>query len=113
MAGLLLTVHGTAKLLSYPVHPLNNTVLNSLTGASGVIELVFGPLLAIGLFTRPAAFILSGLSAAAYFLVYAGKSFHPFVNGGELAVLYTFALLYIAGAGAGPWSIDAAIRKNP
>lgn len=113
VAGLLLTAHGTVKILGYPVHAMNNAVLASPTGVSGIIELIFGPLLVIGLFTRLSAFMLSGLSAAAYFYVYAAKSFHPIVNGGEAAAFYAFAFLYLAAAGGGPWSVDAAIRKNP
>ncbi|MBS4082419.1 MAG: DoxX family protein, partial [Rhizobiales bacterium] len=70
------------------------------------------PLLTLGLFTRPAAFILSGLAAVAYFYAHAPRSFYPVVNGGELAALYAFALIYIAAAGPGAWSLDGILRKK-
>jgi putative oxidoreductase len=63
------------------------------------------------LFTRPVAFLLSGEMAIAYFVAHAPRGFYPILNAGELAVLYCFVFLYIAAAGAGPWSIDAARRK--
>jgi len=109
MAGLEILQHGTAKLLGFPALPqFANVQIGSLSGIAGVIELVGGALMVIGLFTRPAAFILSGMTAAAYFIVHAGKSFYPIANGGELAVLYCFVFLYIFAAGPGPWSVDAA-----
>jgi putative oxidoreductase len=113
MVGLLLTCHGTAKYLAFPTHPFNNVVTNSPSGYAGWFELILGPLLVIGLFTRPVAFILSGLCAVAYWGWHAPRSFYPLVNNGEHTVLFCFALLYIAAAGAGPWSVDAAVRKNP
>jgi putative oxidoreductase len=72
-----------------------------------VLEVVRGLLLIIGLFTRPVAFILSGLKAAAYFIAHAGSGFFPVLNGGEPAMLFCFIFLYIAAAGPGPWSVDA------
>ena len=75
-----------------------------------MIELIFGALLVIGLFSF-SAFILSGLMAFAYFLGHAPSGvFSPLANGGTLAILFCFAFLYLAAAGPGPWSIDAAIR---
>ena len=74
---------------------------------AGVFELIGGALLVIGLFTRPVAFLCSGLMAAAYFMAHAPRGFYPIINAGELAVLYCFVFLYIAAAGAGPWSLDA------
>lgn len=113
VTGLLLLEHGTAKLLGFPaVSMFANLQLASLTGISGFIELIFGALLTIGLFSRFSAFILSGLSACAYFIAYASKSFFPMVNGGELAVVYCFLLLYLAFAGGGAWSVDALRRGN-
>lgn len=67
MSGLLLLQHGTAKYLSIPVGPMNNASPMTMGGAAGVIELVFGALLVIGLFTRFSAFICSGMTAVAYF----------------------------------------------
>ncbi|MBS0538178.1 MAG: DoxX family protein [Proteobacteria bacterium] len=112
MAGLLFMVHGMAKLLKWPPVPMFAKVeLMSLLGVAGTLELVGGALLAIGLFTRPVAFILSGQMAVAYFMAHAPKGFHPILNGGELAIVYSFLFLYIAAAGPGPWSLDAARRK--
>lgn len=108
MAGLLLLQHGTAKVLNFPASPMADVLLSSLPGIAGIIELVAGVLLVIGLFSRPAAFIASGLTAAAYFIAHAPQGFFPLLNGGELAALYSFVFLYLAAAGPGPWSIDAA-----
>jgi len=106
MLGLLVLQHGTAKYLNFPAGPMNNASLMTMSGAAGVIELVGGVLLVIGLFTRPAAFILSGMTAVAYFYVHAQRGFFPLLNGGELAALYCFVFLYLAAAGAGPLSVD-------
>jgi len=75
-------------------------------GFSGVLEFIGGTLLALGLFSRFAAFILSGEMAVAYFMVHAPNGFFPLVNKGELAVLYCFVFLYFAFAGGGAWSLD-------
>ena len=113
MAGLLLMQHGTAKHLKFPfVQSMANVPMTSLPGLAGILELVGGVLLVIGLFTRSTAFILSGLTAAAYFIAHAPRGFFPILNGGELAALYCFAFLYLAAAGPGPWSLDAALRKK-
>ena len=73
---------------------------------------VGGRLFLLGLFTRPVAFILSGMMAIAYFMAHAPKSFFPVVNGGEPAMLYAFIFLFFAAAGAGSWSLDA-LRSRP
>ncbi|HWV83622.1 MAG TPA: DoxX family protein [Hyphomicrobiaceae bacterium] len=112
MSGLLFLQHGTTKYLNIPVGPMNNASPMTMSGAAGVIELVAGALLVVGLFTRPAAFIASGMCAVAYFYAHAGRSFFPILNGGELAVLYAFVFLYLAAAGAGPLSLDRLIRKE-
>jgi putative oxidoreductase len=80
--------------------------LPPLIMVAGMIELVGGALVTVGLFTRYAAFIMSGEMAAAYFMVHAPKSFFPALNMGEGAILFCFVFLYIAAAGPGPWSID-------
>ncbi len=69
-------------------------------------------LLLIGLFSRPTAFILSGMTAVAYFMVHAPQNFYPILNGGELAALYCFVFFYLTFAGPGPWSIDALRSRN-
>lgn len=112
MSGLLLLQHGTTKYLNIPVGPMNNASPMTMGGAAGLIELVFGVLLVVGLFTRFSAFIVSGMTAVAYFSVHAARSFYPILNGGELAALYCFVFLYIAAAGAGPLSIDRALGRD-
>ena len=87
-------------------------LLSSWPGYAGVIELVCGVLLVIGLFSRTAAFIASGMTAVAYFMVHAPQGFFPILNKGELAALYCFVFLYLAVAGPGPLSIDALRRKK-
>ena len=112
MTGLLFLQHGTAKLLKIPVIPMfANLSLTSLPGIAGVLELVGGVLIILGLFTRSVAFVLSGLMAVAYFMAHAPRGFYPILNAGELAILFCFVFLYLAAAGPGPWSIDAARRK--
>jgi putative oxidoreductase len=111
--GLDLLQHGTGKILGFPVVPsFAHVQIGSLTGVGGLIELIGGVLFTIGLFTRPVAFVLSGFTAAAYFIAHASKGFYPVLNGGELAALYCFVFLYFAFAGAGPWSVDALIRRK-
>ncbi|KZY53554.1 DoxX family protein [Sulfitobacter sp. KE29] len=107
MSGLLVLQHGTTKVLSFPAGPMNGVSIASMGGIAGVIELVFGVLLVIGLFSRLSAFILSGLTAVAYFIAHMPQGFFPLLNGGELAALYSFGFLYLAAAGPGPWSVDA------
>lgn len=112
MAGLMLLEHGTAKLLKFPVVPtMANLDLSSMPGIAGFFELIGGALLLIGLFTRPVAFILAGMTAVAYFYAHWPRGFFPILNGGELAALYCFAFLYLAAAGPGPWSVDALRSK--
>lgn len=77
-----------------------------------MIELVGGFLLLIGLFTRPVAFVLAGDMAVAYFMAHAPESFFPALNDGDAAVLYCFVFLYLAVAGGGAWSVDAARRAG-
>ena len=111
--GLLYMQHGLFKIFGFPPGqtPAKPYVLMSLVpGLAGLLELIGGALVAIGLFTRIVAFILSGEMAFAYFMAHAPRAFYPYSNGGELAVLYCFAFLYLAFAGGGPWSLDA-LRK--
>lgn len=107
VTGLLFVEHGSAKLLGFPkIDDFSDLQIFSLLGLSGVLELVGGFLLLIGLFTRPVAFVLSGMMAVAYFLAHAPASFFPILNQGELAVLYSWVFFYVAVAGSGAWSID-------
>jgi putative oxidoreductase len=112
MSGLLLLQHGTAKYLNFPVGPMNNASPMTMGGAAGLIELIGGVLIVIGLFTRPAAFIISGMTAVAYFYAHAHQGFFPILNRGELAALYCFVFLYLAAAGGGPFSLDRLWRGN-
>jgi putative oxidoreductase len=110
--GLLLLQHGTAKFFHFPVVPMfANLSFSSMFGIAGFFELIGGALLVIGLLTRPVAFVLSGMTAVAYFYAHAPRGFFPVLNGGETVILFCFGLLYIAAAGPGPWSIDATRRK--
>ena len=118
ITGLLLFQYGVAKILKFPMIPegnayafLSKVQLMSLSGAAGMIELIFGALLLIGLFTRFAAFILAGEMAFAYFIGHAPKGFFPLINGGTLAIMFCFACLYLSTAGGGPISIDAMRKK--
>jgi putative oxidoreductase len=111
--GLVLLAHGTAKIAGFPAVPsFANVQINSLTGASGIIELIGGGLLTIGLLTRPVAFVLSGFAAVAYFMVSAPKGFYPILNQGEVASLLSFVCLYFVFAGPGPWSLDAMMGRK-
>ena len=107
MSGLLLLQHGTTKYLGIPASKMTGVEPMSMSGAAGMIELVFGTLLVLGLFTRPSAFIVSGMTAVAYFYAHFPQGFFPILNGGELAALYCFVFLYLAAAGGGAWSVDA------
>ena len=117
ITGLLLFQYGIAKLFKFPAMPYFAKVeLMSLIGAAGTLELVLGGLLMIGLFTRIAAFILSGEMALAYFLGHMFKDpanpvFLPLLNGGTAAILFCFACLYLATAGGGPYSVDEMRKK--
>lgn len=111
MTGLLFLQHGTTKLLSFPPSPMSGGT-DAMTLTSGGLELVGGALIVAGLFTRPVAFVLSGMMAVAYFMAHAPQGFYPLLNGGELAALYCFAFLYLSAAGGGPWSLDAIVRKK-
>lgn len=113
MSGLLLLQHGTGKILGFPtLANFANLQIGSMVGIAGLIELIGGALLVVGLFTRSAAFIASGMTAVAYFMVHAPKGFFPILNGGELAALYCFVFFYLVFAGGGPISIDAMLRKK-
>lgn len=110
VAAYLFLQHGTAKLLHMPhVAMFDQLQVFSLMGLAGVLELVGGVLVLIGLFTREAAFVLSGEMAVAYFMAHApqGNFLFPMLNGGEAAVLYCFVFLFFAAAGPGAWSVDS------
>ena len=110
VTAFLFIEHGMQKLLAFPAPPKEAVDLMSQAGIAGILELFGGALLLVGLFTRPVAFLLSGLMAFAYFIAHAPQGFWPLLNRGELAVLYCFVFLYITAAGPGPWSLDNWMR---
>ena len=114
VSAYLFTLHGTQKIFGFPPGRSGTVDLMSLAGAAGMLELVGGLLLLIGLFTRPVAFILSGEMAFAYFIAHAGRGnpLMPITNGGDLGVEWCFVFLYLAVAGAGPWSLDALFGRR-
>ena len=110
MSGLLFLEHGTQKFLSFPggEHAGMGLAFNNPGAFAGVIELIAGLLIALGLFTRPAAFLASGTMAAAYFMAHAPQNFFPVNNMGDAAILYCFVFLYFVFAGPGRFSIDGS-----
>jgi putative oxidoreductase len=115
VVGFMFTQVGTAKLLGFPapVMPDGGTApLSSLAGIAGLLETVGGPLILLGLFTRPVAFILAGEMAFAYFIGHAPQGFWPVLNQGQPAIFYCFFFLYLSSVGAGPWSLDALRERT-
>ncbi len=105
VAALLFLEHGLSKLIGFPVP--GPGALPPLLLAAALIETVGSLLVLIGLFTRAAAFIMSGEMAFAYFIAHMPHGFFPLVNHGEAAILFCFVFLYLAVAGGGAWSVDA------
>jgi putative oxidoreductase len=106
IAGLLFMAHGTMKHLGFPPAAGPSAEAWSLGWIAGLFELVGGALLALGLFTRPVAFVISGVMAFAYFIAHAPRSFYPLLNNGDAAILYSFIFLYLFAAGGGRLSLD-------
>jgi len=107
--GLMYMSYGLLKLGLLGSPPVD---LASLLGAAAVIEAFIGPLIAMGLLTRPLAFIASGEMAAAYFIVHQPNGTWPVQNQGIPAVLFCFAFLHVAARGAGIWSLDSARARR-
>ena len=116
VAGLIFLEHGTQKFLSFPPGPAAGSGLAfaNLGAYAGIFEIACGLLIALGLFTRPAAFIASGVMAVAFWVGHATRpeGFFPVNNMGDAAILYCFVFLYLSAAGPGPWSIDAARNRG-
>ena len=104
MTGLLFLWHGTQKLVGFPKDVPSAPPF--ILYVAGPVELVGGLLVLVGLFTRWAAFVCSGLMASAYWLAHGTDHLFPLVNGGELAALYCFVFLFLSAHGAGIWSLD-------
>ncbi len=113
IAALLFMEHGTAKLFHFPVpQPGVPDPLPPLLLAAAIIEIVGGVLVALGLFTRLAAFLMAGEIAIGYFLFHFPQSFWPVVNQGDAAILFCFVFLYLSSAGPGSWSIDGSRDRD-
>jgi putative oxidoreductase len=114
VTALLFIEHGLMKLIHFPAAPPGlPSPLPPILMAAAWIEIVGGVLIALGLFTRAAAFVCSGEMAIGYFMVHAPQNFWPALNMGEAAVLYCFVFFYLIFAGGGLWSLDALVRKRP
>jgi putative oxidoreductase len=113
VAALLFMEHGLMKLLHFPgPQPGVPDPLPPLLVAAAWIEIIGGSLIALGLFTRIAAFVCSGQMAAGYFMAHYPQSFWPGINQGDAAILFCFVFLYLVFAGGGAWSLDRAVRKT-
>jgi putative oxidoreductase len=108
VVALLFFSHGLSKMVGFPSP--NLPALFTLSWFSGAFEFVCGALLAVGLFSRSAAFIAAGEMAVAYFMAHAPRGFFPQLNGGDAAILYCFIFFYFVFAGPGPWSLDAFLK---
>jgi putative oxidoreductase len=112
IAALLFMQHGLAKFFGFPSSNAPHLELFDLEWFSAVIELAGGILVSLGLFTRAAALIMSGEMAIGYFLFHAPLGFYPYINHGELAIMFCFVFLYLVVAGSGPWSLDALLWRH-
>jgi putative oxidoreductase len=113
VAGVLFLAHGIVKLIGFPAgaQPGPQTLF-SLLWIGAVIETVTGTLIALGLFTRPAAFLASGQMAVAYWMFHAPRNVYPAMNGGDAAILFCFAFLYLAAAGPGAFNLGSLLHKG-
>ena len=109
LAGVMFACHGAQKLFN-AFGGMPPGVPKALIWTAGPLEFFGGILIAIGLFTRVTAFILSGMMAVAYFTGHAPNGFWPTVNGGELAIFYCWLFLYLAASGPGAFALDVKLR---
>ena len=113
VTALLFIEHATMKFFAFPAAmPGPGGPMPPIIIAAGAIELIGGSLIALGLFTRSAAFIASGTMAAAYFMAHATQSFWPALNQGESAIMFCFIFFYLVFAGPGAWSLDALRERG-
>jgi putative oxidoreductase len=106
MTALLFIEHGTQKFFDFPPAEQPFGDLMNLIGVAGALEIVGGVLILLGLFTRPAALVLCGFMAVAYFMAHAPQSFFPVNNRGDAAILFCFVFLYLTAAGPGAFALD-------
>ncbi|MDQ3557576.1 MAG: DoxX family protein [Gemmatimonadota bacterium] len=111
VTGFMFMQHGAQKLFGALGGQQVEEVV-SLMGLAGVLEFFGGLMILLGLFTRPVAFVLAGMMAAAYFIAHAPEGFWPIMNRGELAALYAFVFLYLSARGGGRWSLDALLHRD-
>ena len=105
VVGLLFLEHGLMKLVGFPA-PMGSGSLPPMLLAAGIIETVGGALVALGLFSRCAAFICAGQMAFAYFIAHFPRGMYPSLNGGDAAILFCFIFLYLAAAGPGSFAVN-------
>ncbi|MBU1521399.1 MAG: DoxX family protein [Alphaproteobacteria bacterium] len=112
VTGLTFLAHGVVKLFGFPegAQPGQQEIA-TLMGLAGILETVGGGLIILGLFTRPTAFVLSGMMAVAYFMAHFPQNPYPAVNGGDAAILFCFVFLYFVTSGPGAWSLDGAKKR--
>ncbi|MBZ9994477.1 MULTISPECIES: DoxX family protein [unclassified Mesorhizobium] len=106
MTALQFIEHGTQKLFNFPASDHAAAALSGLPLAAGILEFAGGVLLALGLFTRPVAFLLAGEMAIAYFMAHYPRNFFPINNSGDAAISFCFIFLYLVFAGAGAFALD-------
>lgn len=113
--GFLMACHGASTLTGFPVKPMGGHTVSPTTWPGGVaaaLQLVFGLLVMMGLWTRLSAIILSGTMAYAYFSVHQKHALLPMANGGEPAALFSWGFLLIAIIGAGPLALDTLLAHT-
>jgi putative oxidoreductase len=115
VAALLFMEHGLMKIFEFPAAQQGiPSPMPAILVAAGWIEIIGGALIALGLFTRVAAFVASGEMAVAFFMGHVARTgvIWPALNMGDAAVLYCWVFFYLVFAGPGPWSLDAIVRKR-
>ncbi len=112
VSAAIFILHGTQKLFNLPAGTRPGPDFGSFLWFGGVLEILLGGLILLGLFTRGAAFLASGMMAVAYWLYHAPSDLFPVNNGGDAAILYCFVFLYIVFAGPGAWSLDGILKRQ-
>ncbi len=110
VTALLFIAHGTQKLFNFPASAMEMSA-QGLMLVAGILETFGGLAILLGLFTRPVAFVLSGMMAVAYWMAHAPQNPFPVNNGGDAAILFCFVFLYLVFAGPGAWSVDAMRQR--